>query len=111
LPDGSTVSDGDAEYESLISEWADRWEQRQAKVPHAVSPLSFGHALIEAGISLATIEGMLDASGEAAKWTWQKSTSFRRSHPLVIQFAQALEMSDAEVDAIFVRAKELDSGL
>jgi len=77
------------------------------QIPESVTPLSFGLALIDSGISLASIEALLAQAGESAQWIWQRASSFRRDHPLVIQFGEALGKSDAEIDQIFVAASKI----
>lgn len=89
----------------------EEWLPPSPSVPEAVTPLAFGLALIESGISLATIKGMLAEAGEKAQWIWDRAQTFRRDHELVLQFAAVLELTEAEVDAIFVRAKELEETL
>ena len=58
----------------------------------------------------AVVDGIADAD---AKWEAQQyiqtSPTVARNHPLVIQLAAALELSDAQADAVFEAAAVLDA--
>ena len=38
---------------------------------------------------------------------WKDSTKFERNHPMLIQYATALELDSNEIDIIFVKASRL----
>lgn len=80
--------------------------------PIVVSMVALRLTLIEADLEpqiLAAIAGIPDAKQKAAATAWwQTAQTVRRMHPLVIQLATAIGKTDAEIDAIFASAKQLE---
>lgn len=72
-------------------------------VPRVVTPRQFRLALHHAGISAAQIAEIIDGN-EAGQIEWEYATEVRRDHPLVAWLASELNLSSAQVDAIFVDA-------
>lgn len=77
-------------------------------VPARVSRRGLFLALLETSSSLtrAALRGGL-AGNEAALIEFDEAQYFERTHPLVSAIAANLDLTAAEVDAIFVRATEL----
>lgn len=93
--------------QEIESAWPDA--QRSLVV---VSMVALRLTLIEADLEsqiLAAIAGIQDAKQKAAATAWwQTAQTVRRMHPLVIQLATAIGKTDAEIDAIFASAKQLE---
>lgn len=115
LPQGLAsvaLSDADA---SAIREGRAAWDAEARGVvmlppvvPDSVTPYQFRVALLRAGVSLAQVDAMIDAlpqpQRDEARVAWEYGLEVRRDHPLVAQFAAALSMDDAAIDAAFVAA-------
>lgn len=80
-------------------------------VPTSVSPYQFRLCLLRRGVSMASVDAMIDAlpqpARDEARVAWEYGLEVRRDHPLVSQFAAALGMTEAQVDAAFVEAATL----
>lgn len=77
----------------------------------AVTPRQIRLALSRSGISLQTIEAVIDSLPEPARSetriTWEYSVEFQRSNPLLIAMAPVLGLSTAQVDSLFQLASTL----
>lgn len=77
----------------------------------AVTPRQMRIALVMSGISLSTIDSIIDALPEpnrsVTRITWEYSVEFQRSNPLLIAMAPALGLSTAQVDSLFQLASTL----
>ena len=116
LPQGlasAVLSEADA---SAIREGRATWDAETRSVvtlppvvPESVTPYQFRVALLRAGVSLAQVDAMIDAlpqpQRDEARVAWEYGLEVRRDHPLIAQFAAALEMDDIAVDAAFVAAE------
>ena len=79
-------------------------------VPQSVTMRQARLALLQAGKLQAVnnaIAAMTGAEGEAARIEWDYSNEVRRTQPLTIALAQAIGMTEAEMDALFVEAAKL----
>ena len=80
-----------------------------------VSMVALRLTLIEVDLEpqiLAAIAGIPDAKQKAAATAWwQTAQTVRRMHPLVIQLATAIGKTEAEIDAIFASAKQVEATL
>ncbi|MBU6222266.1 MAG: hypothetical protein KGR24_05880 [Planctomycetes bacterium] len=118
LPQGLasvTLSDADA---AAIRDGRAAWDSETLGVvmlppvvPESVTPYQFRVALLRAGVSLAQVDSLIDAlpqpqRGEA-RVAWEYGLEVRRDHPLIAQFAAALGMDDAAIDAAFIEAAGL----
>lgn len=118
LPQGLAsvvLSDADA---SAIRDGRAAWDSETLGVvmlppvvPESVTPYQFRVALLRAGVSLAQVDSLIDAlpqpqRGEA-RVAWEYGLEVRRDHPLIAQFAAALGMDDAAIDAAFIEAAGL----
>lgn len=80
-------------------------------VPVSVSPRQFRTALVLSGISLSSIEAIIDSlpspNKEIALIAWEYSVEFQRDNPLINQFAPLLGLSSKQIDDIFILASTL----
>lgn len=80
-------------------------------VPVSVSMRQAKRALLNAGLLDAAdlaIAGIADETARrAAQIDWTSATDVRRDWPLVAAIAQALSLTDAQIDALFVAAAAL----
>ncbi len=78
--------------------------------PQVVSMRQARLALLEAGRLQAAEEAIAELpglDGDAARIEWQYAQQVRRGQPLVQALAQALELDDAALDALFLSASKL----
>lgn len=90
------------------------WDIVERVVDTVVTRRSFLLAL--GGSRYAEIVAFIDTISDPeekyqASVYFGSSLSFARRHPLVLQFSEALNKTEAEVDEIFADAKQLDSSL
>lgn len=78
-----------------------------APVPESVSPRQIREALMDAGLFDA-VDGAVAASGDRKlqNW-WEFATEFQRMNPHVLAMAQALGVTDAQLDGIWILAGSL----
>lgn len=80
-------------------------------VPVSVSMRQAKRALLNAGLLDAAdmaIAGIADDTARrAAQIDWTSATEVRRDWPLVAAIAQALSLTDQQIDALFVAASQL----
>jgi len=93
-------------------EGATEEEIKAAKVPAVVSKRQLKQALILAGIPLENIEYAISQIADATEKAlmqvfWNDSTEFERNHPKLIEFSQALTISETEADNLFILAASL----
>jgi hypothetical protein len=76
-----------------------------------VTPRQMRIALVMSGISLTTIDSMIDALPEpnksVARITWEYSVEFQRNNPLLVSMAPALGLTSTQVDQLFALAATL----
>ena len=87
-------------------------DQRKPKLPDTCTPRQLRIALIQSGISLATIENQIDSISdsvqrEIARAEWEYALEIKRDHPLVDMIASNLNLTEKQVDDIFVLAVTL----
>lgn len=92
------------EIANLIAQYTPEWEDPRV-VPLVVTPRQMRIALVMSGISIETVEAMIDSLPEPQKSitriTWEYSTEFQRTNPLLVQMAPALGLTEAQVDQMF----------
>ena len=95
----------------IDGEWTvvDSTEQ-PTPVPQSVSRFQARAALHLAGL-LDQVEGlMVDPSTPTlARLAWADAQEFKRSSPTIASMAQALGLSDEDVDALFISASAIDA--
>jgi len=68
--------------------------------PPVASPRQIRLALNQLGLR-ETIETYIAAADQTTKDSWEYTTLFERDHPLILACAQALNKTEAEIDALF----------
>ena len=87
-------------------------DQRKPKLPDTCTPRQLRIALIQSGISLVTIENQIDSISdsvqrEIARAEWEYALEIKKEHPLVDMIAANLNLTEKQVDDIFVLAVTL----
>jgi hypothetical protein len=75
-------------------------------VPEAVSPRQIRQALTQFGLR-ETIEASVAGGDQNAKDWWQYATVFERKHPMVLGMAQALGVTEKQLDDLWILAGTL----
>lgn len=76
-------------------------------VPDEVSRFQAKAALATAGL-LASVETAVAASADAfLQLAWSEALVFKRNSPAIAAIASVIGMTDAEIDALFIQAKEI----
>ena len=65
-------------------------------------------ALAQAGL-LASVEAMVAEGDDMTKLAWQEANVFLRNSPTIAALAAALNLSGAEVDALFEQAAAIEA--
>lgn len=83
-----------------------------AAVPGEVTPYQFRVWLLDHGITMAQIDGMIAAipdaaARERARVAWEYGLVVRRGDPMVAQFGAALGFDAAAIDAAFIEASQI----
>ncbi|PHY20824.1 hypothetical protein [Caulobacter sp. BP25] len=79
----------------------------EASCPASVSRMQLRLALLEAEL-LDDVEAAIAASNDrAAQIYWADASDFWRTHPMTLQFIEVLGKTEAEADALFIRAKAI----
>lgn len=79
-------------------------------VPQVVSKFQGRAALAQAGL-LAQVQTYIDAqpADSIARMSWEHAQEFRRQSPNVLQIGEALGMTEADLDALFVAAATIEA--
>lgn len=88
-------------------------EDRKPKPPDTCTPRQFRLSLINSNISLQTIEDMLNSIPNeqervSALIEWEYSIEIKRSHPLISTFANQLNITEKQLDDIFILANTFE---
>lgn len=79
-------------------------------VPQVVTPRQARLALLGAGL-LSSVESAIAAmtgpEGDAARITWEFAEEIRRDFPLILQLAEQLEITNEQIDQLFITASTL----
>lgn len=75
-------------------------------IPQTVTPRQARLALLGAGL-LEQVQSAVTAAGGATEITWEYATEINRSDALVVQIGASLNLTDAQIDALFVQAASL----
>ncbi len=54
------------------------------------------------------IEAMLEEYSPIVQQAWKEAPTIRRASPMILEFADRLELTDEEVDALFVEAEKIE---
>jgi hypothetical protein len=85
------------------------WTQYQQSVPESVSARQIRLWLINNGIQLAQVENAINSiedpiTRETVKVEWEYAPYVERNHPMLVPLAQALGLSESQVDQAFREA-------
>ena len=101
------------EGEELVTEYANGSVVREINRPAplqqpspVISPRQIRQALTAAGLRSA-VESAVEAGDQNLKDWWNHATAFERDHPLVLSMAQALGVTEAQLDALWVAGASL----
>lgn len=88
-------------------------EDRLPKPPQSCTPRQFRLSLINNNIDIDMIETMLNniqdpIEKKIALIEWEYSIEIKRGHPLILSFAQQLNISEQQLDQIFILANTFD---
>lgn len=88
-------------------------EDRKPKPPNSCTPRQFRLALIQSNIDMNAIETMLnnipnEMQRKIALIEWEYSIEIKRNHPLISSFASQLNISDQQLDQIFILANTFE---
>lgn len=88
-------------------------EDRKPKPPSTCTPRQFRLALIHNNIDIQTIETMLNSienpyDKQVALVEWEYALEIRIDHPLIISFATQLNITQKNLDEIFILANTFD---
>jgi hypothetical protein len=84
--------------------------EQGASIPQSLSPRQARLALLAAGLLdqvEAIIASMPGPDGQAARITWDYATEVRRDDPLLGQMADALGLTEEQIDNLFLSAVTL----
>ena len=75
---------------------------RLASIPRSLTRRQFKLALIRLGL-FETVENMVAATSDLElRVTYQEAQDFERNHPMILQMAEYLGKTDAELDDLFI---------
>ena len=77
-------------------------------VPESVTPFQAKAALMQAGL-LGQAEALVAAAGGVTKLAWAEALEFKRTSPTLINLAQALGLTSAELDNLFRVASGIEA--
>jgi len=80
-------------------------EAREYEVPKVLTPRQARLALLGAGL-LDDIELMISTNQALGIW-WEYSLDIRRDHPELIAAAQSLNLTEAQIDQLFIDGSKL----
>jgi hypothetical protein len=75
-------------------------------LPTQVTPRQARLALNAAGL-LASTEALINAADPATKITWEYATVFERHNPLIVNLGAQLNLTDEQIDNLFLAASQL----
>ncbi|MDO8980541.1 MAG: hypothetical protein Q7V17_15040 [Afipia sp.] len=75
-------------------------------IPRTVTPRQARLALFNAGL-LDAVQAAVDVAGGATKITWEYAMEISINDPLIASLAQSLELSQEQVEGLFIQAKDL----
>ena len=64
-------------------------------------------AVLEARGYMEVIQPMIDQSPSIVQKAWNDAPMIRRASPMILEFADRLELTDEEVDALFTEAAKI----
>lgn len=88
-------------------------EKRKPQPPSSCTPRQFRLALINSGIDIDMIDSTINniqdpIERKTALIEWEYSIEIKREHPLILSFATQLNVSEQQLDEIFILANTFD---
>ena len=80
--------------------------QWQGNCPEQVANWKLS-AVLEAQGYMEVIQPMIDQSPSIVQKAWNDAPTIRRASPMIIEFADRLDLSDDEVDGLFTEAAKI----
>lgn len=112
LVNGEEVELSPEEKAAVLAEWAaNEAAAAAAAVPQSVNPFPFKLALRQLGHYAAVKAWAYAPGNDVASDAWESALEIKRSNELIAAAAAALDLSVAEVDAIFALAAQIDATL
>ena len=104
-------NDGAIEETDFLTE-IDLEIQSKELVPQTVTRRQLKQALVLAGIPMSSIDYAISQIADETEKAlitiyWNDSTEFERYHPKLVEFAQALQISEEQADQLFILANTL----
>ena len=75
-------------------------------VPQQVSIRQARLALLDAGL-LDDVEAIITTAGRSAQIEWEYAATVDRNHPVIAIVQQQQDMTDSQIDALFIEAAKL----
>lgn len=75
-------------------------------VPSTITPRQCRLVLFAQGL-LPTVEDMITQQGEQARITWEYAVEFNRNDPLLNSLGAALNLTEEQIDQMFIAASQL----
>lgn len=88
------------------------WIVPESIIPDSISARQVRIWLIQHGISLATVEAAIDTIQdpilkEITKVEWEYAPYIERNHPMLVPLAQALGLTQDQLDQAFIEAQNI----
>ena len=106
--------DGDCRFDPALNEWVpypafEPTPEEKRELMPVITKRQLRLTLVRNGISLAQVEAAIEAMPEGlpkqeAEIEWADASEFRRLHPTLLLVAQALSLSDEQVDVMWEEA-------
>lgn len=103
IPSGKQIASSVVERVDGVVTRLDTYEDIPVVVPTSTTKLKLVRSLRAAGKE-AQFWAALNAADANTRNDWELATSISRTDPLVLGFAQALSLTSADLDAIFIAA-------
>lgn len=102
----ATIAGKDAEIATLTERIAELTPPEQPRIP-PVSRMQAMLALYNAGL-LDAVNAIVAAADPRTRLAWETATDFHRTSPTIAALWAALGKTDAELDALFIAAKQIE---
>lgn len=78
-----------------------------APIPESVKPYAIRRALLDLG-HYANVIAAVNAAGDIYQIAWEYALEYKRTDPMINGMATALGLTEAQVDEIYILAKEYE---
>ena len=111
IPEGKVIASSRLQGDGPVERVATFADAPPPPVPQEVDPFPFRLALRQLGHYAAVVAWVNGEGNDIAADAWQSAVKIKRGNELITACAAALDLDDAEVDAIFVLAARIDATL